>query len=59
MPLGALILSFYTLLVWKFDRYQEETNIGAEKLKVYDWWSPLIKFLIPIALVLIFITGVF
>ncbi|MCF6466059.1 sodium-dependent transporter [Clostridium sp. Cult2] len=59
MPLGALVLSFYTLLVWKFDRYQEETNIGAEKLKVYDWWSPLIKFLIPIALVIIFITGVF
>ena len=59
MPLGALILSFYTLLVWKFDKYQEETNIGAEKLKVYDWWSPLIKFLIPIALVIIFITGVF
>ncbi len=40
MPLGALTLSFYTLLVWKFDKYQEETNIGSEKLKVYDWWSP-------------------
>ena len=59
MPLGALTLSFYTLLVWKFDKYQEETNIGSEKLKVYDWWCPLIKFLIPIALVIIFITGVF
>ncbi len=59
MPLGALVLSFYTLLVWKFDKYQEETNIGAEKLKVYDWWSPLIKILIPISLVAIFITGVF
>ena len=59
MPLGALILSFFTLLVWKFDKYQADTNIGAKKLKVYNWWSPLIKFLIPIALVLIFVTGVF
>lgn len=59
MPLGALILAFFTLVVWKFDRYQKETNVGAETLKVYDWWLPLVKFLIPIALVIIFITGVF
>lgn len=59
MPLGALVLSFYTLLVWKFNKYQEETNAGAVKLKVYDWWGPLVKVLIPIALVIIFVTGVF
>lgn len=59
MPLGALLLSFYTLLVWKFNKYQEDTNIGAKKLKVYDWWGPLVKYLIPIALFLIFVTGVF
>lgn len=58
MPLGALLLSFYTLLIWKFNKYQEETNIGAEKLKVFNWWSPLVKFLIPVALVIIFVTGV-
>ncbi len=59
MPLGALLLSLFTLFVWKFNKYQEDTNIGAKKLKVYDWWSPLIKYLIPIALFLIFVTGVF
>ncbi len=57
MPLGALITAFYTLLVWKFDKFQEETNVGAEKLRVYNWWAPLVKFVIPVALVIIFITG--
>lgn len=57
MPLGALLTAFYTLLVWKFDKFQEETNVGAEKLKVYNWWAPLVKFVVPVALVIIFITG--
>ena len=57
MPIGALITAFYTLLVWRFDKFQEETNIGATKFKVFDWWAPLIKFVIPVALVIIFITG--
>ena len=57
MPLGALLTAFYTLLVWKFDKFQEETNVGAEKLKVYNWWAPLVKFIVPVALVIIFITG--
>jgi NSS family neurotransmitter:Na+ symporter len=59
MPLGALILSFYALVVWKFKRFQEETNVGAGKLKVFNWWSPLVKFIIPVSLVIIFLTGVF
>lgn len=57
MPLGALILSFYTLLIWRFDKYQEEANIGATGFKVFNWWAPLVKVVIPIALVIIFITG--
>lgn len=59
MPLGALVLSFYTLFVWKFNKFQEEVNIGAEKLKIYNWWGPLVKFIIPVALVIIFFTGIF
>lgn len=57
MPLGALILAFYTLTVWKFNKYKEETNVGAKKLKVFNWWAPMVKFIIPVALVIIFITG--
>lgn len=61
MPLGALILSFYVVIVWKFKGFQSETNVGSEsgKFKVFNWWAPLVKFIIPIALVIIFVTGVF
>lgn len=57
MPLGALILSLYTLFIWKFKRYQEDTNIGATKIKVFNWWKPLVTMIIPVAIIIIFITG--
>lgn len=58
MPLGALVLSLYTLFVWKFEKYQEDTNLGSTSIKVYNWWAPLVKFVIPIALIAIFISGI-
>lgn len=59
MPLGAIILSVYTAFVWKFENYQEEANIGAKGFKVYSWWKPLVMAVIPLALIFIFINGVF
>lgn len=59
MPLGAIVLSLYTAFVWKFNNYQEETNIGAGSLRVFDWWKPLVNFLVPIALIAIFISNAF
>ncbi len=59
MPLGALVLSFYTLFIWKFKNFKEEANIGAEGFMVFEWWKPLVTIVIPIALVIIFVTGVF
>lgn len=60
MPLGALILALYTTFVWKFENYQADTNIGAVgKIKVFNWWSILVKFIIPIAILIIFVTGAF
>lgn len=59
MPLGALVLSFYTLFVWKFNNFKEEANIGASGFIVFDWWKPLVTIVIPVALAIIFVTGVF
>lgn len=59
MPLGALVLSFYTLFAWKFKNYQEETNLGSQGLRVFDWWQPLVTVIVPAALLIIFITGLF
>lgn len=57
MPLGALVLSFYTLFVWKFNNFKEEANIGASGFMVAEWWKPLVNIVIPIVLAIIFITG--
>ena len=59
MPLGALILSLYTAFVWKFNKFQEEANIGASGFIVFNWWKPLVVVLIPLAIAVIFITGAF
>lgn len=59
MPLGALILSLYVAFVWKFEHYQSEINVNTKKFKVFDWWKLLVVGLIPVALILILITGAF
>ena len=59
MPFGALVLSFYTLFIWKFKNFKQEANIGASGFIVFDWWKPLVTIVIPIALAIIFVTGVF
>lgn len=59
MPLGALVLAFYTGFVWKFNRFQKEANLGTNRVKVFDWWAPLVKYVVPVALVAIFVSGIF
>ncbi len=51
MPVCALLVAIYVSLVWKFENYQRECNVGATGLiRVASWWSILVKFIIPIAL---------
>lgn len=59
MPLGALVLAMYTLFVWKFKNFKQEANMGAKGFMVFEWWKPLVTVVIPIALVIIFVSGVF
>lgn len=56
MPLGAIALILYVLFVWKFDNFREEVNAGAKGLKVPAFFKP-IAYLLPIALIIIFVTG--
>ncbi len=59
MPLGAIVLSLYTAFIWKFNRFKEDANVGAGSYRVMAWWKPLVMFLIPIVLIIIFVRGVF
>lgn len=57
MPLGAVILSLYTIFVWKFDNFKEEVNTGAKKIRVNNAWKPVVNFLIPAVLIIILLRG--
>ncbi len=59
MPLGAIILSFYVIFKWTFAKFKEDTNVGTEKLKVANYWKIAVFFFIPIALLTIFISGIY
>lgn len=59
MPLGAIALSLYTAFIWKFNGFKEDANVGAGSYRVMNWWRPLVMFVIPIVLIIIFIRGVF
>lgn len=57
MPLGALVLSFFTIFVWTFKGFKEDVNIGAGKFKVENYWKWIVMGLVPAALVIIFVRG--
>lgn len=58
MPLGAIVLIFYVIFKWKYEGLRDDVNKGARNIKVAPCWKILIYGLIPIALVIIFVTGI-
>ncbi len=59
MPLGAIVLALYTVFVWKFDNFKNDANASDKGYRVMSWWKPLVMFLIPAALIIILVRGVF
>ena len=59
MPLGAIVLALYTVFVWKFDNFKNDANASDKGYRVMTWWKPLVMFLIPAALIIILVRGVF
>lgn len=58
MPLGAIVLIFYVIFKWKYEGLRDDVNKGARNIKVAPYWKILIYGVIPIALVIIFVTGI-
>lgn len=56
MPLGAIVLILYTLVAWKFEKFQDDINMGATSFKVGAFWK-YIAYVLPIVLIIIFVTG--
>lgn len=56
MPLGAIALIFYVLFHWKFEGFKNDIDEGATSFKIPKVMK-FIAYLLPIVLVIIFITG--
>jgi len=57
LPLGGLLLVIYAGWAWGFDAFRAETNHGAGMLRIPAWWRPLIVWIIPLALILVMLSG--
>lgn len=58
LPIGSLIFLLFcvTKLGWGFDKYLKEVNTG-EGLKMPRWIKPYLRYVMPILIVVIIITG--
>lgn len=59
MPLGAITISLYVIFKWKFENFQTEANLNTGAFRVWDSWKILVYLVVPISLIIIFVTGVF
>ena len=57
LPMGGLILALYVATRWSWPAFRDETNVGSGPIKVTALWRPLIQFLIPAAVLLVFLAG--
>ncbi len=60
LPLGALIFALfccYDKFGWGWDNFLAEANAG-EGLKVQQWMKPIFKYVVPVAIIFIYIIGI-
>jgi len=53
LPLGGLLVAIFAGYVYKARYVAEEANRTAERINVGRWFSPLIRYVIPIAIAVI------
>jgi len=57
LPAGGLALVLYTVVVWKFDGFRDDVNVGAGRLRITGLLRPAVLILIPIAVGLVLLTS--
>ena len=58
VPMGGLILALYVATSWGWTSFRDETNRGSGRLRVTAVWRPVMQLLIPLALGLVFLSGI-
>jgi NSS family neurotransmitter:Na+ symporter len=58
LVVGSLLLSLYVAFKWKAENFIDEINIGATGMKIPHGLKPIITYIIPLVIAVIFITGI-
>ena len=57
LPIGGLLISVYVAYIWGFSNFMTETNEGSKGFKVTKLWGFLMKYVIPIIILIILVQG--
>lgn len=57
LTVGGLSLALFVATSWGFERFREETNRGAGRLRVTGAWGPVMRWLAPLAVGLVVLAG--
>ena len=55
MSIGALLEAVFVAYVWKTHKALKEIELGTKKFTLAKSWSILIKYIVPVLIVLILI----
>ena len=59
LPLGALVFALFCTSVrfgWGWEGFKAEANAGIG-MKIRDWMKPIFKYVVPIAIVILYVIG--
>ena len=58
LPLGSLVIAIFCCnkFGWSWEKFMEEANTGRG-LKVQNWMKPIFRFVVPVAIIVIYVMG--
>ncbi len=57
LPIGGLLTAIFVGYVWQAKRAQEFANDPPGKIRIGDWYGFLIKYIVPLAIIVVLIFG--
>ena len=58
LPLGGLLIVIFAGHVIGYDKMKDHIQLGADNLKISSYWKPIVKYIIPSAILIILIRGI-
>ena len=57
LPLGGLLIAVFAGYVIGFNKLKAHINQGAENIAIHEYWKPILKYFIPLAILIILLKG--